>query len=170
VALHRGGSGIDAKDRRHLAIDVKAVTNPTDAQALDFLKRRTALIKRIRAFRKLQRTYMPKLRRFMSQMQRTLWDSETERNAEEIRLFMPSEISEKNRREKACAVGLPEVEADLRVGEVREALHALRQGLRTRTMTNRFRLRHCTGQRMLTRGQGILRQVNLKIHKAKLRY
>ncbi|KAF7365867.1 CxC2 domain-containing protein [Mycena venus] len=156
--------------QRHLAIDVKVVTNPTDIQALDFLKRWTALIKRIRAFRKLQRTYMPNLRRFISSAQRALWDSETERNVEEIRLFMPSEISEKNRRVKACAVGLPEVEADLRVGEAREALHALRQGLRTRTMTNRFRLRHCTGQRMLMRGQGVLRQVNLKIHKAKLRY
>ncbi|KAF8148323.1 hypothetical protein K438DRAFT_1625581 [Mycena galopus ATCC 62051] len=156
--------------QRHLTINVKAVANPTDTQALDFLKRRTALIKRIRAFRKLQRTYMPKLRRFMSSVQQTLWDSETERNAEEIRLFMPSEISEKSRRAKACAMGLPEVEADLRVGEAREALHALRQGLRTRTMTNRFRLRHCTGQRMLTRGQGVLRRVNLKIHKAKLRY
>ncbi|KAJ6542872.1 hypothetical protein B0H19DRAFT_1268077 [Mycena capillaripes] len=163
--------GLEIEDtQRHLAIDVKAVTNPTDTQALDFLKRRKALIKRIRAFRKLQRTYMPKLHRFISAAQRTLWDSETERNAEEIRLFMPSEISEKNRRAKTCAVGLPEVEADLRAGEAREALHALRQGLRTRTMTNRFRLRHCTGQRMLTRGQGVLRQINLKIHKAKLRY
>jgi hypothetical protein len=71
---------------------------------------------------------------------------------------------------RACAEGLPDVEADLRTGEAREALHALRQGLRTRTMTNCFRLRHCTSQRMLTRGQGILCQINLKIHKAKLRY
>ncbi|KAJ7315783.1 hypothetical protein DFH08DRAFT_917665 [Mycena albidolilacea] len=158
------------ESQRYLAIDVKAVANPTDAQAIDFLKRRTALVKRIRAFRKLQRTYMPNLRRFLTAAQRSLWDTEPERNAEAIRLFMPSEIADKNRRVRACAVGLPAVEEELRVGEVREALHALRQGLRTRTMTNRFRLRHCTGQRMLTRGQGVLRQVNLKIHKAKLRY
>jgi hypothetical protein len=157
-------------NRRYLTIDVKAVANPTDAQTIDFLKRRTALVKRIRAFRKLQRTYMPNLRRFLTAAQRSLWDTEPERNAEAIRLFMPSEIADKSRRVRACAVGLPAVEEELRVGEAREALHALRQGLRTRTMTNRFRLRHCTGQRMLTRGQGVLRQVNLKIHKAKLRY
>jgi hypothetical protein len=47
-------------------IDVKAVSNPTESQTVDFLKRRTALLKRIRTFRKLQRTYMPNLRRFLT--------------------------------------------------------------------------------------------------------
>ncbi|KAJ7048755.1 hypothetical protein C8F01DRAFT_1276102 [Mycena amicta] len=156
--------------QRNLAIDVKAVANPTDKQAVDFLKRRTALLKRIRGFRKLQRTYMPNLRRFLTATQRAIWDAEAERNAEAIRLFMPSDLLDVTKRVKACAVGLPEVEESLRVGEARQALDDLRQGLRTRTMTNRFRLRNCTGQRMLTRGQGILRQVNIKIHKAKIRY
>ncbi|KAJ6447385.1 hypothetical protein C8R45DRAFT_835341 [Mycena sanguinolenta] len=95
-------------------------------------------------------------------------DSEADRDAEALRLFMPSDILEASKREKACAVRLPSVEAELRIGEAREALHSLRQGLRARTMTNRFRLRHCTGQRMLTRGQGVLGQINLRIHRAKL--
>ncbi|KAF8121845.1 hypothetical protein K438DRAFT_1653350 [Mycena galopus ATCC 62051] len=156
--------------QRYLLVDVKAVANVTDVQKVDFLKRRGALLKQIRAFRKMQRTYMPNLRRFLTPTQCAMLDSETDRDAEGIRLFMPSDIAEKPRRDKACAVGLPEVEAELRVGEAREALHSLRQGLRARTMTNRFRLRHCTGQRMLTRGQGVLRQINLKVHRAKLRY
>ncbi|KAF8210714.1 hypothetical protein K438DRAFT_97234, partial [Mycena galopus ATCC 62051] len=156
--------------QRHLAIDVKAIANPTEAQTVDILKRRTALLRRIRTFRKLQRAYMPNLRSFLTPSQRQMLDSETDRDAEAVRLFMPSDILDGKKCVRACAMGLPAVEADLRVGEAREALHALRQGLRTRTMTNRFRLRHCTGQRMLTLGQGILRQINLKIHKAKLRY
>ncbi|KAJ7050144.1 hypothetical protein C8F01DRAFT_1001117 [Mycena amicta] len=176
--LLRSGEGTEVEQedtpstfrRRNLAIDVKAVANPTDAQSVDFLKRRTALLKRIRGFRKLQRTYMPNLRRFLTATQRAVWDAEAERNAEAVRLFMPSDLLDATKRVKACAVGLPEVEESLRVGEAREALEALRQGLRTRTMTNRFRLRNCTGQRMLTRGQGILRQINIKIHKAKIRY
>ncbi|KAJ7510750.1 hypothetical protein B0H11DRAFT_1701190 [Mycena galericulata] len=158
------------ESQRHLAIDVKATATPTDTQTVDFLKRRAMLTKRIRAFRKLQRAYMPNVRRFLTQAQRALWDSETERDAEAVRLFLPSDIADKRKREKACAVGLPEVEAELREGEAHEALEALHQGLRTRTMTNRFRLRNYTGQRALTRGQGILRQVNVKIHKAKLCY
>lgn len=157
-------------NRRNLAIDVKAVTNPTEAQTVDILKRRNMLLRRIRAFRKLQRAYMPNVRRFLTASQRAMWDSETERDAEAVRLFMPSDILDNVKRVKACAVGLPDIESDLQTGEAREALHALRQALRARTMTNRFRLRHCTGQRMLTRGQGVLRQINLKIHKAKLRY
>ncbi|KAJ7186240.1 hypothetical protein B0H12DRAFT_1032304, partial [Mycena haematopus] len=173
--LLRSGEGEELEQEetpstRYLAVDVKAVANPTDAQTLDFMKRRGTLVKRIRAFRKMQRTYMPNLRRFLTQTQRAIFEAEPDREAEAIRLFMPSDIADASKRERACAVGLPEVEADLRVGEAREALHSLRQALRARTMTNRFRLRHCTGQRMLTRGQGVLRQISLKVHRAKLRY
>ncbi|KAJ7818021.1 hypothetical protein B0H13DRAFT_1662239 [Mycena leptocephala] len=69
-----------------------------------------------------------------------------------------------------CAIGLAEVEARMREAEATEALEAVRYGLRTRTMTNRFRLRHYTGQGLMTKGQGILRQINIRIHIAKLRY
>lgn len=156
--------------RRYLAIDIKAVANPTEIQTLDFMKRRAALVKRLRAFRKVQRAYMPNLRRFLTASQRILWDSEADRDAETVRLFLPSDILDQEKRGHACAEGLPDVEASLRAGECHESLESLRQGLRARTMTNRFRLRHWSGQRMLTRGQGILRQINLRIHKAKLRY
>ncbi|KAF8146729.1 hypothetical protein K438DRAFT_2092496 [Mycena galopus ATCC 62051] len=158
------------ESQRHLAIDVKAISNPTNAQALDFLQRRTTITKRIRAFRKLQRAYMPHVRKFLTASQQSLWDSEADREAEAIRLFLPSDITDKTKREKACAEGLPDVEATLREGEAHEALETLRQGLRIRTMTNRYRIRNATGQRALTRGQGVLRQNNVRIHKAKLRY
>ncbi|KAF8162287.1 hypothetical protein K438DRAFT_1775989 [Mycena galopus ATCC 62051] len=158
------------ESQRYLAVDVKAITNPTPQQEHDFLKRRTAIRKRIQAFRRLQRTYMPNVRRFLTQSQRALWDADGDRDAEAIRLFLPSDIADSTKRVKACAEGLLEVESSLREGEAHDALESLRQGLRVRTMTNRFRLRNATGQRALTRGQGILRQNNVKIHKAKLRY
>ncbi|KAJ6490862.1 hypothetical protein C8R45DRAFT_1053137 [Mycena sanguinolenta] len=113
------------ESQQHLAIDVKAVANPTDAQSVEFLKRRTNLLKRIRAFRKLQRTYMPRLRVYLTASQRALFDSETDRNAEVVRLFMPSDILDAKKRVLACAMGLPDTEADLRMGEAREALGAL---------------------------------------------
>jgi hypothetical protein len=77
---------------------------------------------------------------------------------------------EEAKQVKACAEGLPVVEAKLHEGEAHEALETLRQGLCVWTMTNRYRIHHATGQRTLTRGQGLLRQNNLWIHKAKLRY
>ncbi|KAJ7898799.1 hypothetical protein B0H13DRAFT_1884163 [Mycena leptocephala] len=149
------------ESQRHLAIDVKAISNPTSAQELDFLKRRTAISKP---------HYMPNVRKFLTASQRTLWDSEADREAEAIRLFLPSDIADQTKRIKACAEGLPEVEGRLREGEAHTALETLRKGLRVRTMTNRYRVRNATGQRALTRGQGVLRQNNVRIHKAKFRY
>ncbi|KAJ7300619.1 hypothetical protein DFH08DRAFT_979519 [Mycena albidolilacea] len=158
--------------QRNLTINVKAIciANPTDVQSLDFLKRHTALLKRIQVFHKLQQAYMPNLRRFLSATQRQIWDSEVERHTEAIWLFLPSDILDATKRMHTCTQGLPGVEADLRIGEARKALHTLRQVLRTHTMTYQFCLRHCTGQCMLTRDQGVLRQINLKIRRAKLRY
>jgi hypothetical protein len=75
-----------------------------------------------------------------------MWDSETEWKGEAIRLFMPSEIADKTRWVNTCAVRLPAAEEELQVGEARDTLHMLRQGLRTRTMTNHYRLWHCMGQ------------------------
>ncbi|KAJ7042326.1 hypothetical protein C8F04DRAFT_946170 [Mycena alexandri] len=73
-------------------------------------------------------------------------------------------------RVKACVRGLDGVEARLRDGEAGESLDVLRGGLRTRTATTKFKVRNWSGQRALTRGQGILRLLNLKIHGSKLRY
>ncbi|KAJ7754614.1 hypothetical protein B0H16DRAFT_1886706 [Mycena metata] len=109
----------------HLAIDVKAIANLTGLQEVKVLKRRTAIAKRIRAFRTLQRTYMPRVRQYLTPSQCTLWDSDEDQDAKAIWLFLPSDITDSKKREKACAEGLP---------------------------------------------AGVLRQNNVHIHKAKLRY
>ncbi|KAJ7617529.1 hypothetical protein DFH06DRAFT_1274184 [Mycena polygramma] len=146
--------------QRILEIDVKSLADPTPLQSLDFAKRRTALLKRINRFRKLQRTYMPDLR--------ALWDDKT-RAAESVKLLMPSELA-KEVWKHVCENGLAKVEEEMREGELGETLRELQDSLRTRTMTNRFRRRNTTGQHTLTRGQGVLRQITIKIHKAKMRY
>jgi hypothetical protein len=109
-------------------------------------------------------TYMPKVRQYLSMSQKAVWD------ADDPRLFMPSDLGSEASRIKACAAGLDGVEARLRTGEAGEVLTQLRRGLRTRTMTNKFKIRNWSGQRALTRGQGILRQINIRIHAAKLQY
>lgn len=156
--------------RRILAIDVKALSTPTELQTMDFLKRRGGIRKRVRAFRKLQTRYMPHLRRNMTAAQRAALDGEGQRVAEEIRLFLPSSIGDAAKRNAASSEGLGGIEEELREGEALVALEELREALRTRTMMNRFRVRNATGQRALTRGQGVLRQINVRVHKAKLKY
>ncbi|KAJ7839911.1 hypothetical protein B0H13DRAFT_1649958 [Mycena leptocephala] len=163
--------GMDIEnDQRQLAVDIKAIgPNPTISQQLDILKRRAQLRNRIQSFRRLQGTYMPNVRRHLTASQRIIWDQD-DKEPEATRLFMPSDVATRKAREKACAKGLDGVEARLRDGEAREALDAVRTGLRTRTATTKFKVRNWSAQRALTRGQGILRQVNLKVHVAKLRY
>jgi hypothetical protein len=153
-----------------LEIDVKALQHPSASQKLAFMKQRTALLKRIYKFRELQRVYMPALQSFLSGRERQIVDGDGEQLPEATRLFMPSEIADATSRGRACAIGLAEVEARMCEGEAAEALELVRQGLRARTMTNRFRIKNYTGQGALTRGQGILRQINIKIHLAKVHY
>ncbi|KAJ6457326.1 hypothetical protein C8R45DRAFT_943279 [Mycena sanguinolenta] len=43
-------------------------------------------------------------------------------------------------------------------------------GLRTHTMTNRYKLKNYTGQGLMTQGQGILQQINVRIHLVKIWY
>jgi hypothetical protein len=62
------------------------------------------------------------------------------------------------------------IEEEMHVGEMDDTLEDLRDALRARTLTNKFRHRNMTGQRALTRGQGFLRQIAIRILKAKLRY
>ncbi|KAJ7667892.1 hypothetical protein DFH06DRAFT_983104 [Mycena polygramma] len=138
-------------------------------QGLDILRQRTQLRIRLTAFRKLQGTYMPKLRRYLTPAQRVIWDAD-DKEPEATRLFLPSDLESKIARLKACARGLDGVESRMRQGEAGEALDAVRTGLRCRTATTRFKIRNWSGQRALTRGQGILRQVNIKIHAGALRY
>ncbi|KAJ7511017.1 hypothetical protein B0H11DRAFT_1701219 [Mycena galericulata] len=163
--------GLDLEDtQRRLEVDVRALKDPSVNQKLAFTKRRMALLKRIYKFRQIQRVYMPSVRAYLSDAQKQMFDGNGEQLPENTRLFMPSEIADGSTRGRACAIGLPELEARLREAEATEALEGVRQGLRTRTMTNRYKLQNFTGQGMMTRGQGILRQINIKIHIAKLRY
>ncbi|KAJ7665761.1 hypothetical protein B0H17DRAFT_1336399 [Mycena rosella] len=161
--------GLDLEEQQ-LEIDVKALKDPSPTQKLAFTKRRTAMLKRIHAFRTVQRVYMPALRAVLSDQQKRVFDGNGEQLPEATWLFMPSEIGDARVQGRACAIGLPEVEAWMREGEAGEALDGAQQGLRTRTMTNRYKLCNFTGQGMITKGQGILHLINVKIHMAKICY
>ncbi|KAF7342992.1 CxC2 domain-containing protein [Mycena venus] len=160
--------GLDIKEsQRILTIDVKALANPTLLQELDFVKRRTALLKRIRRFRKLQQTYMPECTRFLMEAQREVWNKKN-RVPEAIKLFLPSELSSASRAQ-ACEKGLDAIEEEMREAELQESLEELRQALRTRMVANYFGHRNTTSQQALTHGQGLLQQIAIQILKAKLR-
>ncbi|KAJ7782431.1 hypothetical protein DFH07DRAFT_764579 [Mycena maculata] len=149
--------------QQRLEVDVRALKDPLTAQKLGFMKRRMSLLKRIHRFHAAQQIYMPALRMLLSDLQRQVFDGNGEQVPEATQLIMPSDIEDERLRGKACAKGLPEIEVQMREGEAQEVLDGVRQGLRTRTLTNRFKTQNWMDQ-------GILRQINIRIHAAKLRY
>ncbi|KAF8129675.1 hypothetical protein K438DRAFT_2136108 [Mycena galopus ATCC 62051] len=155
---------------RRLEINIKGLKDPLPTQKLGFVKRRTGLLKRIHRFCQLQLVYMPALQCFLMDVEKQVVDRNGEQTAEATRLFLPSKISDAKIQGRACARGLPEVEARMREGETGEALEKVREGLRSRMSTNRFRITNHMGQGALTRGQGILRQIEIKVHLAKVHY
>ncbi|KAK6978163.1 CxC2 domain-containing protein [Favolaschia claudopus] len=164
-------SGLELEEvQRKLEVDVRALKDPSTSQQLNFTKRRTTLLRRIHKFRQVQAVYMPSLRALLSDAQKAMYDGNGDQVPEATRLFMPSELASRETRGRACATGLVGIEARMRYGEACDALEAVRHGLRARTVTNRYKLRNWTGQGAMTRGQAILRQINIKIHAAKLRY
>ncbi|KAF8989804.1 hypothetical protein BDZ89DRAFT_899507, partial [Hymenopellis radicata] len=71
---------------------------------------------------------------------------------------------------RACVPGLVDAETRLREAECRDALEALRQGLRTRSAGHQFVVRNVTGQNPTTRAEGVQRKVQVGVQLSKLRY
>jgi hypothetical protein len=113
---------------------------------------------------------MPALCLLLSDDQKQVYDRNSEQQPEATWLFMPSELASNDLRAIACAMGLAAIEARMREGEVDELLEAVRHCLCTRTITNYYKLQNWTRQGMMTKGQGILHHINIKIHTAKLCY
>ncbi|TRM58946.1 hypothetical protein BD626DRAFT_573203 [Schizophyllum amplum] len=154
--------------QRLLSIDKLSQKNPTTAQQVELLKRSRALKKRIAAYRKKQRIYMPGLASHLEATRRSLSDESVE--AEDIKLFLPSELENDAVRAAVCAAGLPRVEERLRDGESHESLDDLRRALRARTVTNTFRTQQVRGITMATRTRTAFDKISKRVHTAKLQY
>ncbi|KAF8152023.1 hypothetical protein K438DRAFT_1778535 [Mycena galopus ATCC 62051] len=118
-------------------------------------------------FRQIQAVYMPALCVLLSPAQQEVYDDNGDQLPKAMRLFMRLELVTNSIRAKACAMGMAELEACMRLGEASEVLEAVHHGLHTRTMTNRYKLRSYTGRGMMMKGQGILHHINIKIHATK---
>ncbi|KAJ7429914.1 hypothetical protein B0H11DRAFT_2166673 [Mycena galericulata] len=162
--------GLEVEEtQRLLELDVRSRKKMSTYQELDFVKRRTALLKKIKRFRKMQDIYMPGLRDELSTEQQAILEGASRKEPEATRLFLPSALGEAARK-RAAAPGIADVEARFRHAEATEALEGIRRGLRMRTVTNRFKVANVTGQRANTRAQGVQHLVDVRIHAAKLRY
>ncbi|KAF9072844.1 hypothetical protein BDP27DRAFT_1216848, partial [Rhodocollybia butyracea] len=158
------------EQQRQLEVDLKISSPFTPAQTLTIQKQQTVILRHIQQFCGLQATFMPRLQDFLTPSQRHNLDDPDTDKPERIKLFMPSELANQAARSTACAGKIWEQEGELRQGEAIDALNAVRQGLRARTLTNNFKLKNITGQKHNTRAQGVLRHIDLNINSNKIRY
>ncbi|KAJ7216212.1 hypothetical protein C8J57DRAFT_1440543 [Mycena rebaudengoi] len=169
VELEIAKEEYEATDSVQLALDVRRRKTLLTYMELDFLKRRSSLLKRIHRFRELQDVYMPGLRDCLTVDQLLVFDQHSRKEPESVKLYLPSALSNAGHG-RACAPGIADVESRLRCAEVTDALEKMRDGLRLRTVTNRFKVRNVQGQRTNTRAQGIQHSVDEKIHAGKAAY
>ncbi|KAF5349390.1 hypothetical protein D9758_015531 [Tetrapyrgos nigripes] len=163
--------GIELQESQR-ALELFILTNkfPTPTQQLDLHKRRSSLFKRIVHFRSLQALLMPRLSDVLSPDHMKHIETPDSDRPEKIRLFLPSEVGTASARTHACVSELSETEITLRESEACQALEGVRQGLRARTATTRYKIRNVTGQVGSTRASGVLRQVDIRIHSQKIQY
>lgn len=153
-----------------MEIELQAIKRGTPHQELNIQKLRTALFRRVQRFHNLQQVFMPRIRHHLSPAQIEHLDNPSTAEPEKIKLLLPSDLRDKDSRLAACVSGVVDAELRLREAETQDALQDLRQYLRARTATNRFKTKNTTGQVANTRAQGVQRQVDLRIHTNKLRY
>ncbi|KAJ7934383.1 hypothetical protein B0H13DRAFT_1855277 [Mycena leptocephala] len=165
-------SGIELQEaQRRLAATVDAnLEAPTIPMDLEIFQRRALLRTRIHAFRAVQNQFMPNACRLLTMEERMRWNSQAYVHPEHIPLFLPSEIADHNQRVASCVAGLPDLEFDLRQGEVRDAARRIQQLSITRRMSAKSQMNNIRGARALGRGYRVLREMSVQTQYAMLRH
>jgi hypothetical protein len=96
-------------------------------------------------------------------------DTFTSVNAEECKLYLPSDLSEVDRR-KYYPSDVTKMEDRLRFAEASDALESLRHHLRTRSITNRFKVANVTGQAHNTRARETQSRIDDKVRAVASQY
>ena len=161
----------DILDRQALRLEVSGLRKQTLLQTTSLVERRTVLVKRIQRFREIQRYYMPSFdhRNYSTSEPSTADSTTASTNAEDIKLYLPSELSATDRR-KLCPNGLSAMEDRIRFAEAFDSLEDLRHHLRTRSFTNRFKKANVTGQIKNTRAREVQHRIDDRVRAAELQY
>ncbi|KAJ7799244.1 hypothetical protein B0H14DRAFT_2617241 [Mycena olivaceomarginata] len=126
-----------------LDLDLELYESLAERNERILYERRAELNECFQTFRRLQTVYMPNLRVVLTPLERQHMDSDAYWRAETAVLFLPSEITNKAQRERACIEGLWDIEVDLRVTELRGALRNIQ------SLTTLLRCQHRTEQQHL---------------------
>lgn len=121
------------------------------------------LAKTIGRFRALQLVYTPGVKPLIES------HSADAVNAEDITLWLPSEVDAKL-RPACCIPRLPDIEARLRKGQCFDALTQIRHLIRAKTHLIQFRNKNVRGQRPNTRTAGAINRLDNRLSVAIAKY
>ncbi|THU99859.1 hypothetical protein K435DRAFT_658235 [Dendrothele bispora CBS 962.96] len=152
--------------QRELRQDISAGKNPTNKQLTAMLDRRTKLTRKIRRFRALQLAYMPVALHIIA----TLPQTQTQLNVEEVPLYLPSRLSDDQRKSDLCRPCLPEMELRLRDGQLNQYLNQLRQALLVKQRMFLYKKRNARNQGPTTRSRDMLARQDKKVQLAATAY
>lgn len=125
-------------------------------QTQSLTEQRAALSKNIKNWEPLRTVYVPGLLQYQMETGNdgsAVW--ETRPKPKDIDLFLPLQLST-NRREPACALGLPEMEARLRNAQCLDALSDLRSTLHLKMRMIQFKNSNICGQREGTHSRALI--------------
>jgi hypothetical protein len=149
-------------------MDIKSNCFETAAQQTTLVQRRTRLLRAIGKFRSAQATYMPGALQVLAKSTSPTEDVPAEQ-PEDIPLFLPSELPEAYRQE-GCRAGLLDIERQLREGQLRNALHRLRNHLHMKSRLLTYRTSNVAHQGAVTRSRAIFMRNQRQIDRCTRKY
>lgn len=169
VFIFSCNGGILTGPRRRIKAQISGLTIVTADRESKLQEQRLALQAKLRPFRVLQQIYTPAAVRAVEREERSRVPEALPVKAENIRLFLPSELTD-TERAAGCQEGLAEMEAKLREAQCNDALVKLRAGLHAKRHVMYWKSSNITGQNGATRSQTLVGQINDRISATATKY
>ncbi|KAJ7021072.1 hypothetical protein C8F04DRAFT_973243 [Mycena alexandri] len=155
--------------QRRIKAEVLGMTLVTADRASKLQESRLAFLAKLRPFRALQEIYTPGAIRAMERVERLRNSEAPAVKAENIRLFLPSDLTDTERA--TCHEGLPEMEAKLREAQCTDALAQLRARLHSKWHVLYWKHGgNVGGQHRATRANSLVGQISDRITATAAKY
>ncbi|KAH8818699.1 hypothetical protein DL96DRAFT_1820120 [Flagelloscypha sp. PMI_526] len=159
--------------QQHIRYDTRPnrhADNSENNSDLKLSERRIALLKRIKALRKLQATFSPaSLQCDKTAAAHLQASGRPDPVPELLSLWLPSDMTQ-NVRKSGCASGLERVELKLQTARVWDELDKVRSALNAKAQVLRFRDRNISGQKECTRAAKLIERLSRKVDLAQEAY
>ncbi|KAJ7712309.1 hypothetical protein B0H16DRAFT_1342655 [Mycena metata] len=163
-------AGLQLEDtQRRIKAEIAGMTLVTADHESKIQESRLAFMAKLRPFRALQQVYTPAAVRAVERVERARNADAPPVKAENLRLFLPSELSETERA--TCREGLPEMEAKLREAQCGDALITVRARLHAKWHVLYWKAGgNIGGQHGATRANSLAGQLTDRINAAAAKY